>query len=611
MDGTGQKVTRQSVSYQFGQFLLKPDERTLSRDGKPVQLTDRAFDLLVFFVENRGRLLRKDQIIVAVWPDTHIGEGNLHTQVNTLRHTLGRDYIETVTKHGYRFKADVKVSPDEADQVLPAPKHPLYNRWIKIGLMVAIIILFSLILFYKPWTTSPSASPAADLYQRALGYERLGDDEQALTTLDQALSLQPTFSDACIRAAYVAYELDDNVKADHYLSQCRGAESNEGPIGLKAKALRELLADNPIKSMELYQLLIDRYPRDPDSLYRFAEVATNLDQITQADSATEKCLQLDADNPYCRFQRMYVRIKQNRFDDVLLEYRAMPPKARAYPWFDEPLGIAFMGKGQFDDATAAFERLAASQSRLHGSSHFTTGKAWSAEILLYRGKVIEAARHIQQIIETSDNISERSYLIELAQMYAMVGNAQLADKFAREVATGPADPNDLADAAVVLASIGDRTGTIEMLKARSQLTQAGVPPRREHLIRGLMALAENDITNAIERIHLSYDLSPQNPETAYWLATAYERSGDHNAALNMFKKVRDLKGTILMDSVSLMLPLASYRIAECYEKLGEPDAAKPYYAEVSEFWRDADEVVLRIVPKIQIPSNATQLRKAN
>jgi len=507
--------------------------------------------------------------------------------------------------------ADVKVSPDDADQVLPSPKHPLYGRRIAIGLTVAIIILFPLILFHEPWTTSHSVSPAADLYQRALGYERAGDDEQALATLDQALSLQPAFSDACIRAAYVAYELDDNAKANHYLSQCKGAESNEGPIGLKAKALKELLADNPLKSMELYQLLIDRYPSDPDSLYRFAEVATNLDKVTEADNATEKCLQLEADNPYCRFQQMYVRIKQNRFDDVLLEYKLMPPKARAYPWFDEPLGIAFMGKGQFDEAAAAFERLAESQSRLHGSSHFTTGKAWNAEILLYRGKVIEAARHIQQIIETSDNISERSYLLELAQMYAMVGNAQLASKFAREVATGPADPNDLANAAVVLASIGDRAGSMEMLKARSQLTQAGGPPGREHLIRGLMALAENDITNAIERIRLSYELSPQDPETAYWLATAYERNGNHKAALDMFKKVRDLKGTILMDSVSLMLPLASYKIAECYEQLGEPDAAKPYYAEVSDFWRDADEVIRRIVPKIQMSSNATQLRKAN
>ena len=45
--------------YEFGSFRLDPDERLLLRDGKPVQLTPKVFDLLLLLIENKGRLLEK------------------------------------------------------------------------------------------------------------------------------------------------------------------------------------------------------------------------------------------------------------------------------------------------------------------------------------------------------------------------------------------------------------------------------------------------------------------------------------------------------------------------------------------------------------------------
>ena len=91
--------------YEFGPFRLDPAERSLLRDGKPVPLTPKAFELLVLLVENRGHLLKKDELIERVWPNTFVEEANLAQNVSALRRALddkngGAQYIETVPKAG-------------------------------------------------------------------------------------------------------------------------------------------------------------------------------------------------------------------------------------------------------------------------------------------------------------------------------------------------------------------------------------------------------------------------------------------------------------------------------------------------------------------------------
>ncbi len=101
--------------YEFGAFRLDPDERLLLRDGEPVDLTPKAFDTLLVLVENSGHLLRKEDLILRVWPDAIVEDSNLTLAVHTLRKTLsngeaGNHYIETVPRHGYRFVCEVKMN---------------------------------------------------------------------------------------------------------------------------------------------------------------------------------------------------------------------------------------------------------------------------------------------------------------------------------------------------------------------------------------------------------------------------------------------------------------------------------------------------------------------
>ena len=61
--------------YEFGPFRLEVKERRLLRDGQPVQLRAKVFDTLRVLVENHGRLVCKDDLMKAVWPDAVVEEG--------------------------------------------------------------------------------------------------------------------------------------------------------------------------------------------------------------------------------------------------------------------------------------------------------------------------------------------------------------------------------------------------------------------------------------------------------------------------------------------------------------------------------------------------------
>lgn len=98
--------------YEFDEFRLDPAERSLVRNGAPVPLTPKAFEMLIVLVSNSGRLLTKDELIHAVWADAVVEENNLDKTISALRKALGesgveRKIIETVRGHGYRFNVPV------------------------------------------------------------------------------------------------------------------------------------------------------------------------------------------------------------------------------------------------------------------------------------------------------------------------------------------------------------------------------------------------------------------------------------------------------------------------------------------------------------------------
>ena len=101
--------------YRFGKFSLDAAERLLCCGDDTIALTPKAFETLVFLVENGGHVLSKEEIMETVWADSFVEENNLAQNISILRKTLGgAKFIETVSKRGYRFVAPVEI--DEINQ---------------------------------------------------------------------------------------------------------------------------------------------------------------------------------------------------------------------------------------------------------------------------------------------------------------------------------------------------------------------------------------------------------------------------------------------------------------------------------------------------------------
>lgn len=108
--------------YEFSDFRLDSEQKMLSRNGQALSLTLKAFETLLFIVRNSGRIVEKDELMKAVWPDSFVEENNLSQNIFALRRALGDDrnglsFIQTVPRRGFRFVPPVMQSdrpPDSA-----------------------------------------------------------------------------------------------------------------------------------------------------------------------------------------------------------------------------------------------------------------------------------------------------------------------------------------------------------------------------------------------------------------------------------------------------------------------------------------------------------------
>jgi DNA-binding winged helix-turn-helix (wHTH) protein/tetratricopeptide (TPR) repeat protein len=112
MRGIGKNI------YEFNHFRLDMVERRLFRDGQPIILLPKVFDLLAILVERRGQLITKEELREHLWPRQYVAENNLTVRMSALRKALGEQhdehlYIETVTGEGYRFVARVREIGEE------------------------------------------------------------------------------------------------------------------------------------------------------------------------------------------------------------------------------------------------------------------------------------------------------------------------------------------------------------------------------------------------------------------------------------------------------------------------------------------------------------------
>src|SRR5262245_3603078 len=129
--------------YEFGAFRLDPNRHRLVCGDEVVAISPKAIQTLILLVENRGKLLERETLMDALWPDVIVEDANLTVAVSQLRKALNQngdsaEFIETIPRVGYRFVADIcevirepaPLIPEERKRLQPIADYPEANRTI-------------------------------------------------------------------------------------------------------------------------------------------------------------------------------------------------------------------------------------------------------------------------------------------------------------------------------------------------------------------------------------------------------------------------------------------------------------------------------------------------
>jgi TolB-like protein len=127
------------VQFLFGDHTLDDERRELLRGSEPVAVEPQVFDLLIYLVQNRDRVVSKDDLIASVWAGRIVSDSTLTSRINAARKAVGdsgrkQSVIRTIARKGLRFVGDVHLRPasqesqaeihEAARPALPLPDRP-------------------------------------------------------------------------------------------------------------------------------------------------------------------------------------------------------------------------------------------------------------------------------------------------------------------------------------------------------------------------------------------------------------------------------------------------------------------------------------------------------
>jgi len=122
------------VLFSFENFALDCERRELRAHGAIVPVEPQVFDLLVYLIENRDRVVSKDDLIAAVWSGRIVSDSTLDSRINAVRKALGdsggrQRFVRTIARKGHRFVGEVDATP-KTDGVAAASR-PTLNQEVR------------------------------------------------------------------------------------------------------------------------------------------------------------------------------------------------------------------------------------------------------------------------------------------------------------------------------------------------------------------------------------------------------------------------------------------------------------------------------------------------
>ncbi len=204
----------QGAVVRFGRYRFDPATKTLTRDGRPIELNVRCATALGYFLEHAGEIVTKDDLLAAVWPEGCVEPNNVPQTVYVLRRTFkiaGDDgeIIATVPGQGYRFVSAASresSAPLAEDPSTPTLSSQRLERWslparaALIGGVLALSLIALLSTVRPSHAPLATADPAARVaYEQGRFYWSRRTDPNvkiALNRFESAIRLDPQYPQA-------------------------------------------------------------------------------------------------------------------------------------------------------------------------------------------------------------------------------------------------------------------------------------------------------------------------------------------------------------------------------------------------------------------------------
>ncbi len=542
--------------YEFGPFRIDMERYLLLRDGEPISLSPKVFETLLFLVQNRGRVGKKDEIINSVWPDTFVEESNLAQNVFLLRKALGEEknehrYIVTIPGVGYRFVAPVRefdstnvtaeTSNNRFSSIAVLPFKDLLSdnedKFLGPGLADALIMRLSSIRDLKVRPTTSVLRYSA-LKEDPL---HIGRDLNVDALLDGVYQREPEK----IRVSVQLVSVKDGVTV-------WAAKFDEKLTDIFA--IQDSIADQVVRSLAI-QLSGDEqrqikknYTHNPEAFQLYIKGRYFWNQRTTEGlrKALELAQQTIAVDP--TYAPAYVGLADS-YNLLGAQHNVLPPKesfpkARAATSraleIDPMLAEAYASLG-FIECWYEWNSSAAEHSFLKAielKPNYPTAHHWYGELLSMMSRFEEAYVELQ-IAQELDPLS-------------LAVNVDLAASFyyARDL------------------NRSERQ-LINLLELNSNFVRALV-------ILGKVAVAKGEHTKAVDVLHKAVELSGDDPVTQAALAQAEASAGKTSAAR---KRLEDLLNAAQHRYVS------ACHLAEIYIALGKKEQA---YKWLSQAYQNRD-----------------------
>lgn len=220
------------MKYQVAEYTIDTARYRISSGDAAIPAEPKVFDLLVYLIRHRDRVLSREELFREVWDGREVGDATLSNHVKSARKVLGdsgelQKTIQTIRGRGYQFIAPVTVIPETAPESPPASAPAAGSvapKW-RLPVSIAGALLFAAVLGWYFWSSSRAAAPAsAAPYVLVVPFDVSGDAPEAWRPFaDQAtrevIRNLRKISGLRVVPALSAFAFKDNKARDHIRRQ--------------------------------------------------------------------------------------------------------------------------------------------------------------------------------------------------------------------------------------------------------------------------------------------------------------------------------------------------------------------------------------------------------